>query len=276
MTVMTGLVGHPVSHSRSPLIHEYWLKEHQIRGCYNLVDLPCETLQHGLEKLRSDDYRGFNVTVPHKVSVMRLCDHVDDLAQSIGAVNTVTISGGQLYGTNTDSFGFVQNIKELIPTFDFSIGPALVLGAGGAARAVVQGLLEQDVPEIILCNRTLSKATEFLKLFNNTNELRIIDWQLRADYQVLSRINLLINTTSLGMTGKSSLDMDITHLHRDALVNDIVYAPLMTPLLQKAQMQGNRIVTGIGMLLHQARPAFQKWHGILPEVTTELRNLVSK
>jgi len=277
MTVTkTGLIGHPVSHSKSPLIHSYWIKQYGLNGTYELVDLSCEELKRGLEKLRLDWFRGFNVTVPHKVALLDLCDEVDELARVVGAVNTVTIERGRLSGTNTDVFGFIENIKALAPDFDFTAGPAFVLGAGGAARAVVQGLLQEGVPEILLSNRTESKADTLIENCSQPGKIRRLGWNSGESLIALSSANLLVNTTSLGMTGKPKLEIDLSKLHSRALVHDIVYAPLMTDLLLQAQKRGNPVVTGIGMLLHQARPAFAHWHGVLPEVTPELTELVTR
>ena len=267
---LTGLVGHPISHSKSPVIHEYWLEQNGISGSYKLFDLSCEELEQGLKQMVADGCRGFNVTVPHKVSVMELCDEVDDLARVVGAVNTVSIQDGKMTGTNTDVFGFTQNIKDNAPDFDFTKGSALVLGAGGAARAVVQGLLQEGVPEILLSNRTASKADSLIELASDTSRIKRVDWEKRSDASVLNGLNLLVNTTALGMSGKPALEIDLSELGSACLVHDIVYAPLQTELLVQAAQRGNPIVTGIGMLLHQARPAFELWHGVLPEVTQEL------
>lgn len=268
--VKTGLIGHPVGHSKSPLIHSFWMEQYGLEGTYDAIDIPCETLEQGVQTLIARGYAGFNVTVPHKVAIMDLCDDLDDLARIVGAVNTVTIKAGKLSGTNTDVFGFVENIRKNAPDFDFTRGPALVLGAGGAARAIVQGLIQSGVPEVRLCNRTKEKAQSLIDCALNPAKIRLIDWDRRSAPETLKDINLLVNTTALGMTGKDRLDMDITALPPAALVNDIVYAPLHTDLLRTARERGNRIVTGIGMLLHQARPGFKLWHGILPDVTPEL------
>ncbi len=267
---LTGLVGHPISHSKSPVIHEYWLEKNGISGSYKLFDLSCEELEQGLKKMAADGCCGFNVTVPHKVSVMELCDEVDDLARVVGAVNTVSIQDGKMTGTNTDVFGFTQNIKDNAPDFDFAKGSALVLGAGGAARAVIQGLLQEGVPEILLSNRTASKADSLIELASDTSRIKRVDWEKRSDASVLNGLNLLVNTTALGMSGKPALEIDLRELGDECLVHDIVYAPLQTELLKQATRRGNPTVTGIGMLLHQARPAFKLWHGVLPEVTQEL------
>lgn len=270
----TGLIGHPVSQSKSPLIHGYWMKQLGISGTYSAVDLPCEGLADGVQNLIVQGYRGFNVTVPHKIAMLEICDFVDELARIVGAVNTVSIKDGKLYGTNTDVFGFTQNIRETRPDFDFKKGAALVLGAGGAARAVVQGLLDADVPQVRIANRTRKNADLLLEHASAPEKIDVIEWARREDTDILGDVNLVVNTTSLGMTGKGILEMDLTALPLSAVVNDIVYAPLMTELLSEAKARGNRVVTGIGMLLHQARPAFELWHGVRPDVDATLERLV--
>jgi shikimate dehydrogenase len=272
--IKTGLIGHPVSHSKSPLIHNSWITQYDIAGEYRAIDLPCETLHAGIKNLIAEGYRGFNITVPHKVAILQLCEEVDALCRIVGAVNTVTIRDGKLFGTNTDVFGFTQNIKDNAPQFSFTAGKALVLGSGGAARAIVQGLIAEGVPEIMIANRTRANADALLAHTSAPNKIKIIPWEMRADKEHLHNVNLLVNTTSLGMSGKHPLDMSLEHLPAHALVNDIVYAPLYTDLLKSAQARGNPVVTGIGMLLHQARPAFHAWYGIMPEVSADLQSRV--
>jgi len=273
--IKTGVIGHPIAHSKSPLIHNYWIKQLGLSGEYKAIDLSCENLESGITDLIAQGYKGFNITVPHKVDVMRLCHTLDPLAKIIGAVNTLIVqNNGHLHGTNTDAFGFIENIRENAPAFRFDAGPALVLGAGGAARAVIQGLLEAGVPEIWLANRTRANAQSLLELSPTPDKIKVINWDDKDNPATLSGINLLTNTTALGMTGKDKLVIDLSALPLSALVNDIVYAPLMTDLLTQAKAQGNPIVTGIGMLLHQARPAFHHWYGIMPNVDDPLQKLV--
>jgi len=267
-----GVTGHPIAHSKSPIIHQYWMKAHNIKGSYKAIDIAPENLKDGIKHLISENYDGFNITIPHKQNIMGLCDEIDETAQLIGAVNTVRIYNGKLFGTNTDAFGFIQNIKTSQSSFDFKNKKILVLGAGGAARAILYGLLQEGVAEIILTNRTIETAKELAKNFQGN--ITVTPWEKRAD--LLGDIDLLVNTTSLGMQGKPPLDIDLGKLNPNALVNDIVYAPLMTDLLNHAQMRGNPIITGIGMLLHQARPAFAAWTGIMPDVTAELEAMVLK
>jgi shikimate dehydrogenase len=272
--IKAGVIGHPIAHSKSPLIHTHWIKEYGLNGSYTAIDIPCESLAQDVTHLINEGFSGFNVTLPHKVAIMQICNSLDPLAKTVGAVNTVTIKNGKLHGTNTDVFGFIQNIKSSVPQFFFTKGPALILGAGGAARAIVQGLLQEGVPEIRIANRTQSNADQLLKHCTAPSKIKIIPWDERDHQKHLQDITLLVNTTSLGMNGKLPLDITLTHLPPTALVHDIVYAPLMTDLLKQAQPRGNPIVTGIGMLLHQARPAFQSWFDILPDVTPELERII--
>lgn len=268
--IKAGVIGYPVKHSKSPLIHNHWIAQYGLTGEYRAVEIAPEDLTVGVQRLIHDGYSGFNVTVPHKQAIFRLCDYVDDIAQAIGAVNTVVINDGLLHGTNTDAFGFIENVHQSAFGVDFMHRPCVVLGAGGAARAVVYGLISAGAKKIILANRTRASAEEIAAM--NPAIVEITDWEARND--VLLGAGFLVNTTSLGMTGKDSLVMDLSALSENAVVSDIVYAPLKTDLLKQAEEKGHQIVTGIGMLLHQARPAFQKWFGVLPDVSEELEKKV--
>jgi shikimate dehydrogenase len=263
------VIGHPISHSKSPLIHNYWLKKYNVNGLYEAIDVAPDRLEASVRDLAEQNYAGFNVTLPHKEKILGLCDVVDDLARSVGAVNTVTIRAGKIMGTNTDVSGFIENIKTAQPDFNFKKGSAVVLGAGGAARAVVQALSLEGTPEIRIVNRTRAKADLFVQ---NYPQAKTFDWSQRGE--ILAQANILINTTSMGMKGQEPLDIDLARLPVTALVNDIVYAPLMTGLLLEAKERGNTIVTGIGMLLHQARPSFNSWFDIMPDIDDELITLV--
>lgn len=266
------VIGHPIAHSKSPLIHGYWLEKYGIEGRYDRKDIAPEDLREGIEALKSDGYAGFNVTVPHKETIMALCDHVDETAKIIGAVNTVVIDpGGNLNGTNTDWIGFWNALKHTLPDFDAKAGPAMVLGAGGAARAIIYALTQAGVPEIVLCNRTKEKAENLKRDFLHVGSIRVMDWDERS---ALEGFNLLVNTTTLGMAGQHNLDIMLDRLPQSALVSDIVYTPLMTVLLHDAQSRGNKIVTGIGMLLHQAAPGFEAWFRVKPDVTEDLVKMV--
>lgn len=272
--IKAAVIGHPIGHSKSPLIHNSWIKDYGLTGSYEAIDFSCENLKIGIDKLIQDGFSGFNVTVPHKINILHLCNSVDDLANIVGAVNTVVIRDGLLHGTNTDVYGFVQNIKEDAPHFSFTNGPALVIGAGGAARAVVQGLIQEGVPEIRIANRTQANVDLLIKTSSSPDRVKIIHWNEKSQKNYLSDVNLVVNTTSLGMTGKDPLDIDLEHLPVSTLVNDIVYSPLQTGLLLQASKRGNATVTGIGMLLHQARPAFAAWFGVMPDVSEDLKQRV--
>lgn len=269
----TALIGHPVAHSKSPLIHNEWLRIYGLDGHYKAIDIAPEALSEGVQTIINAGYKGFNVTIPHKIAIMDLCEEIDDNAKSIGAVNSVTIRDGKLYATNSDAFGFTQNIlnapSAMGKGWSFDGGKAVVLGSGGAARAVIHALLENGTPEIILLNRTREKAENIAK---SDARIYVQDWENRN--KALDGANLLVNATSLGMTGKAPLEIDLSALSSNALVNDIVYAPLMTKLLEQAKERELGYVTGIGMLLHQARPGFSLWNGVMPEVTPELESKV--
>lgn len=271
--IRAAVIGHPVTHSKSPSIHGYWIAKYGLSGSYEAIDLSPQDLERGVRDLTARGYAGFNVTVPHKRAVMDLCAELDYTARRIGAVNTVIIGpDGALEGRNTDAFGFLENIRAAVPGFDFSAGPAVVLGAGGAARAVVDALVQAGAKKIVLANRTRDTAQELAQRCACPCDIVVADWEYRHD--VLEGAALLVNTTSLGMKGQPPLTIDLGRLPPGAVVNDIVYAPLETDLLAAAKTRGNRTVTGIGMLLHQARPAFAAWFGVMPEVTDELTERV--
>lgn len=270
MTVKkTAILGYPVKKSKSAIIYRHWMEKYGIDGQFDVLETPPSDLEVGIKHLIDNHYAGFCVTVPHKEKVMAFCDDVDGRARQIGATNSIRIENGKLYATNTDVYGFIQNIKKEQPRFDFVYGPAVVLGAGGAARAVVYGLLEQGVPEIRLTNRTRARAEEIAKM---SPRIVVIDWEEREE--ALAAASLLVNTTTLGMEGQDPLEIQLDNLPTTALVNDIVYYPLHTDLLKSAAAQGNPVVTGIGMLLHQACPSFKNWYGIDPEVTDDLKQKV--
>ncbi len=271
--IKAGLIGHPVGHSKSPLIHNYWIKKYGLKGNYQAIDTLPDALEDTISRLKDEGFAGFNITVPHKQSVMRLCDKLDETATRIKAVNTVRIDeNGHLTGMNTDAFGFIQNIKQHAPGFDFTSGPAIVLGAGGAARAIVFALLKEGAPQILLTNRTFEKAQALAQETLTYERIEPVPWQEKES--ALKEVSLLVNTTPAGMAGMPPLDIELENLPPSALVHDIVYAPMMTELLEKGERLGNPVVTGIGMLLHQARPAFAEWFGVMPDVTPELEEKV--
>ena len=267
---LAGVIGWPVGHSRSPRLHGYWLEQYAIDGAYVPLAVAPDRFDEALKGLQAAGFRGVNVTVPHKEAAFRACDTIDPDAERIGAVNTIMFSdNGLVQGSNTDAFGFIENIRQVIA---WPGGVAVVLGAGGAARAVCVALIDAGATEIRLINRTRSRAERLSMEFGEV--IRVEDWENRSDAQ--SSASLLVNTTSLGMTGQPPLDLDLDALPTSAIVNDIVYTPLETPLLKLARKRGNIPVDGLGMLLHQARPGFEAWFGTAPQVTEALRDFVLK
>jgi shikimate dehydrogenase len=263
------VVGHPVAHSRSPLLHGYWLKTLGIAGAYDRADVTEADFPGFLRQLRTRGYVGANITVPHKEAAFRLTDRQDDAAQAIGAINTVWYDHGRLVGGNTDAYGFLAHLDASIPRWHESVRRAVVLGAGGAARAVVHALRGCGA-EIALVNRTMARAQDLAAHFGEGVSASSPD----GLPHLLGRADLLVNTTSLGMAGKPPLDLDLSPLNPSAIVYDIVYVPLETEFLRAAKQRGHRTVDGLGMLLHQAVPGFARWFGVTPSVTSELKALV--
>jgi shikimate dehydrogenase len=274
----SAIVGWPVEHSRSPALHGFWLKQHGIEGHYGR--LPVQPTRPALEALvaflrRTHNARGCNLTLPHKVEIMPLLDRIHPDAARIGAVNTVIRHpDGSLEGRNSDGLGFLAALREGAPAWQAASGPVVVLGAGGAARAVVASLADAGVPELRLLNRTQSAAVELGLAFtpNDGRRIAIERWDERDS--MLDGATLLVNTTSLGMKGQPPLELDLARLPRTAAVDDIVYVPLETPLLAAARARGNRCIDGLGMLLHQGRMGFEAWFGRNVEVTEEQRQAV--
>jgi shikimate dehydrogenase len=266
------VIGWPVEHSRSPLIHLYWLKRYGIDGAYAKEAVRPEDLAEFLGSLGAQVYAGANVTLPHKEAALRLAAVVDEAARMIGAANTLWLDqAGRLCASNTDSYGFITNLNEQAPGWNDARRPVMVLGAGGAARAILHGLLNEGASRILIANRTRKRAEALAQAFGPA--VSVIGWEDRE--RALSGCGLLVNATSLGMTGKEPLDSDLTALPKDAVVADIVYSPLETKLLASARARGNRAVDGLGMLLHQAVPGFERWFGVRPEVTAELTAYVA-
>ncbi|MEI6558556.1 MAG: shikimate dehydrogenase [Rhodospirillaceae bacterium] len=264
---LAGVIGWPVGHSRSPRLHGYWLETCGIDGAYLPLAVSPERLADAIRALPALGFRGANVTVPHKEAALRLMDRVDPVAARIGAVNTIVVGAdGTLEGRNTDAYGFMTNLRQGASGWRPAAGPALVLGAGGAARAVVAALVDAGVPEVRLYNRTRAKAEALACAIGGP--IRVVPDPDPAG------AGLLVNTTTLGMAGQPPLDLDLTGLPLTAVVTDIVYTPLITPLLAAARARGNPSVDGLGMLLHQAVPGFEAWFGLRPEVTPELRAFV--
>jgi shikimate dehydrogenase len=265
------VTGWPIKHSRSPLIHGHWLKRHGIYGSYKAEAVPPEEFPYFIQSLKRNetDYRGGNVTIPHKEVAYQLSDKPDEIAEELGAANTLWMSEGLLHATNTDGYGFTANLDYLCPGWD-KAERAVVLGAGGASRAVVQAIRDRGFGEIHVINRTLSRAQELRHRFGS----KVYAHSPEALPEIRTGAGLFVNTTSVGMDGGAAPDMDFTMLAPDALVTDIVYIPLKTPLLAQAQEQGFRTADGLGMLLHQAVPGFEKWFGFRPEPDQEIRQLV--
>ncbi len=268
---VAGVIGWPVGHSRSPRLHGHWLERYGIDGAYVPLAVPPEGLEQALRALPLLGFRGCNITVPHKEAALGLVDRRDPAAERIGAVNTVVIApDGALAGSNTDGPGFIGNLRAARPDWRGAAGPAVVIGAGGAARAVVAALADTGVPELRLINRTDGRARTLAAALGDP--VRAVPWAERA--AALDGAALLVNTTTQGMTGQPPLDLDLAVLPRAALVTDIVYTPLVTPLLAAAAARGNPVVDGLGMLLHQARPGFEAWFGVPPVVDEALRAAV--
>jgi shikimate dehydrogenase len=263
------VIGWPVGHSRSPLIHNYWIKEHGLDAEYQREAVPPDQFAGFITQLAERGYVGGNVTVPHKEAALALSEP-DDRARAVGAANTLWLELGRLRSTNTDVEGFVANLDATAPGWDRGLHSALVLGAGGAARAVVFGLLERGIGRICLANRTFERAAALRDKFGNRVEaVRWSDIESR-----MADAGLIVNTTSLGMAGQPPLTIDLARLPAGAVVSDLVYAPLETALLTAAKARGLRAVDGLGMLLHQAVGGFQRWFGVRPQVTEALRTLV--
>jgi len=267
-----GVIGWPVAHSRSPLLHGHWLALHGIDGAYIKLPVQPGRLGAALRGLSALGFAGCNVTVPHKEDTLALVDTADAIARRIGAANLVVVRpDGALHGSNTDGYGFLANLRHRQPDWNAS-GPAVVIGAGGSARAVIAALADAGTAEIRLVNRTRERA-ELLAATLGGN-IRPVAWADRA--AALDGATLLVNTTTQGMQGQPPLALDLSALPRTAIVTDLIYVPLETPLLAAARARGNEIVDGLGMLLHQAVPSFAAWFGVTPEVTPDLRALVEE
>jgi shikimate dehydrogenase len=262
------VIGWPVAHSRSPVIHRYWLKLYGLDGAYEMEAVRPEDIEDFLKGLGKRGYEGANVTLPHKEAALAAADRPDQAATAIGAANTLWLDAkGLLHASNTDAYGFMTHLEAEAPDWNKDKRPVMVLGAGGAARAILHGVLEAGASKILLANRTEHRAEALAQDFGS--RVSVVPWEDRN--RALAGCGLLVNATSLGMTGKPPLDLDLSALPADAVVADIVYSPLETPLLAAAKARGNRTVDGLGMLLHQAAPGFERWFGVRPEVTPELR-----
>ena len=268
---MAGVIGWPVAQSRSPVLHGHWLKQYGVAGTYLPLPVQPERLPDAIRGLRALGFSGCNVTIPHKLEVLKLVDRADPVAVRIGAVNTVVVQDdGTLSGFNTDAYGFLASLRDVQSDFRASAGPIVILGAGGAARAVVVALLDDGAGDIRVANRTLERAQELTRI--DASRIRVVSWEQRND--ALDGAALVVNTTSQGMVGYPPLDLSLDALPKAAMVADIVYNPLETPLLAASRKRGNIAVDGLGMLLHQAVPAFEAFYGVRPHVSNELRRAV--
>lgn len=264
---IAGVFGWPAGHSRSPQLHNHWLERHGIDGAYVPLPVPPENFEAALRGVMAAGFVGANVTIPHKEAAFALCDDRDASALRAGAVNTLVFAEGRILGSNTDGFGFMASLRAAAPLWRPEHGPAVLLGAGGAARAIVAALLDAGVPEVVVVNRTPERAEELA---------RAIGGPIRAAAEPpLATAALLVNTTSLGMAGQPPLDIDLSPLPAHAVVADAVYVPLETPLLRAARARGLAVMPGLGMLLHQARPGFKLWFGVDPVVDQALHDAVA-
>ena len=268
---LAAVLGHPVAQSKSPLMHGHWLKKNQVSGDYIAIDIPPMRFNTTVRMLFDVGFSGFNVTIPHKVQALAFADDMSSRAHRIGAANTlIKMDSGKISADNTDGYGFMTNLASQSSTWLPGAGPSLVLGAGGAARAVLVALLDAGVPKIYLCNRTRARAEDLAADISYCIE--VIDWEDKQD--ILPDVFTVVNATSLGMTGKPPLEFDLKNVNPDALVTDLIYAPLETQLLRDARARGCEVVSGIGMLLHQGVPGFDAWFGSWPAVDEELEALV--
>ena len=265
---LAGVIGSPIAHSKSPQIHGHWLSTYGIEGYYIPMDVAASDLTDVVRTMPKMGFVGANVTIPHKEAILSIADQVTDRAILIGAANTLIFrKDGKIHADNTDGYGFLENLKTGAPQWSAKDGPAAILGAGGAARAVIASLLDAGVPEIMISNRTRVRAEKLKADFGS--RLRIYDWVQAGN--MLDSAALVVNTTSLGMIGKGEMRVPLDGLRKESVVTDLVYAPLKTKLLEAAEEVGCTTVDGLGMLLHQAVPAFERWFGTRPEVDRATR-----
>ena len=271
--LMAGVMGWPVMHSRSPLMHNYWMEQQGLAGTYVFLEIKPGTLEAALGALHPLGFAGCNLTIPHKLDAMTIVDEVDDVAKKIGAISCVVVcEDGSLFGTNNDWLGFLGNLKQKYPDWCADTGPIAVIGAGGGGRAVVYALLQEGATEIRLINRTRSKAEAIAAEFGGP--IQVLPWEDRHD--ALDGVVMAVNVTSQGMVGEAALDLRLDKLATTALAADIIYTPLETPFLATAGERGNRTINGLGMLLHQGPPAWKRWFGVEPTVTADLRELMER
>jgi len=268
---LAGVMGMPINQSRSPILHNYWIAQHGLRGAYGHFPVEAHNLEAAIRGLSALGLAGCNVTQPHKVEALKLMDVVDPLAQRMGAINCIVVQpDGSLHGFNHDGYGYIQSLKDANPAWRADAGPIVVLGAGGASRAVVLSLIDQGATEIRLVNRTLDKAQALAA--GSEHIVKVVPWAERNS--AMEGCALLVNTTNQGMYGQPPLAISLDALPLSAMVSDAIYIPLETPLLEAARLRGNKTANGLGMLLNQARPAFKSWFGVMPEITDELKQAI--
>ena len=267
--MLAGVMGWPIAQSRSPILHNYWIEKYKLNGRYVPLAVKPDNLGDAIRGLRALGFRGCNLTMPHKQMAMTMVDRVTDTAKRIGAVNCIVVEpDGKMWGTNNDGNGYYLSLKEVAPSWKPADGPIAILGAGGAARGLLVTLIENGANEIRLINRTFDKAEKLAKDVDS-RIVKAVPWEKRAD--VIGDVALLTNATDRGFAGKPALDISLDKLPKQALVSDLIYTPPETPFLAAARARGNVTVNGLGMLLHQARPAFEAWFGVMPEITDDLR-----
>lgn len=267
---LAAVLGAPIGHSKSPILHGHWLRTMGIRGHYIPIELGDQTFEEGIRGLQTLGFRGANVTLPFKERAFAIANTHTDRALRIGAANTLTFTDGRIYADNTDSYGFLNNLQQHVPDWSAETGPALVVGAGGASRAIIVGLIDAGAPEVLLANRTRTRAEQLADEFGP--KISVIDWSDLTP--ALDGVATLVNTTSIGMGGAGELPIDLAAADKTTVVTDIVYTPLDTPLLHAASTAGLRTVDGLGMLLHQAVPGFEAWFGQTPVVDEALRQAI--
>ncbi|MEL7415463.1 MAG: shikimate dehydrogenase [Pseudomonadota bacterium] len=267
---LAAVLGAPIGHSKSPILHGHWLRTMGIRGHYIPIELGDQTFEEGIRGLQTLGFRGANVTLPFKERAFAIADTHTDRALRIGAANTLTFTDGRIHADNTDSYGFLNNLQQHVPDWSAETGPALVVGAGGASRAIIVGLIDAGAPEVRLANRTRARAEQLADEFGP--KISVIDWSDLTP--ALDGVATLVNTTSIGMGGAGELPIDLAAADKTTVVTDIVYTPLDTPLLHAASTAGLRTVDGLGMLLHQAVPGFEAWFGQTPVVDEALRQAI--
>ena len=269
--LLAGVIGDPILHSKSPILHRFWLNQNNINGHYIPLKVSKIDLELVLKTLPKMGFSGVNVTVPHKESVLKIANEITQSASQIGSANTLTfLPCGGFKADNTDGYGFLKNLEENESAWDPSNAKVLIIGAGGASRAVISALLNLGVSKIVITNRTYERANELKEYFDR--KIDVIKWNEKE--QFLGEINTLVNTTTLGMLGCENLDLPLSSINMGTIVLDLVYNPIKTTLLQNAEKQGCKIIDGLGMLLHQATPGFKEWFGVEPKITNEIRKRI--